>query len=46
MHRRTVREALRSALVEAAGGKQLTQTIARYGRVDLLYIDELGYLEL
>jgi DNA replication protein DnaC len=33
-------------LVEAADEKQLTKTIARYGRVDLLYIDELGYLEL
>lgn len=26
--------------------KQLTKTIARYGRVDLLCIDELGYMEL
>ncbi|WP_329321589.1 IS21-like element helper ATPase IstB [Streptomyces sp. NBC_01262] len=33
-------------LVEAADEKQLTKTIARYGRVDLLLIDELGYLEL
>ena len=33
-------------LVEAADEKQLTKTIARYGRVDLLCIDELGYLEL
>jgi len=33
-------------LVEAAGDKQLTKTIARYGRVDLLCIDELCYLEL
>ncbi|MGI5143906.1 IS21-like element helper ATPase IstB [Streptomyces sp. CA-106110] len=33
-------------LVEAADDKQLTKTIARYGRVDLLCIDELGYLEL
>ncbi|MEU9352410.1 ATP-binding protein [Streptomyces griseoloalbus] len=30
-------------LVEAADEKQLTKTIARYGRVDLLCIDELGY---
>lgn len=29
-------------LVEAADEKQLTKTIARYGRVDLLRIDELG----
>ncbi|MGE7388193.1 ATP-binding protein [Streptomyces sp. NPDC004126] len=33
-------------LVEAADEKQLTKTIARYGRVDLLCIDELGYMEL
>jgi DNA replication protein DnaC len=33
-------------LVEAADGKQLNKTIARYGRVDLLCIDELGYMEL
>lgn len=32
--------------VEAADEKQLSQTIARYGRVDLLCIDELGYMEL
>ncbi|MFE2972862.1 IS21-like element helper ATPase IstB [Streptomyces sp. NPDC059340] len=33
-------------LVEAADEKQLSKTIARYGRVDLLCIDELGYMEL
>lgn len=33
-------------LVEAADEKQLTKTTARYGRVDLLCIDELGYMEL
>jgi DNA replication protein DnaC len=33
-------------LVEAADDKQLSKTIARYGRVDLLICDELGYLEL
>jgi DNA replication protein DnaC len=33
-------------LVEAADDRQLTKTIARYGRVDVLCIDELGYLEL
>lgn len=32
-------------LVEAADDKRLTKTIARYGRVDLLCIDELGYME-
>ncbi len=30
-------------LVEAADEKQLTKTIARYGRVELLCIGELGY---
>ncbi len=33
-------------LVEAADDKQLAKTIARYGRVDLLMIDELGYMEM
>ncbi|MEU7742168.1 IS21-like element helper ATPase IstB [Nonomuraea sp. NPDC049158] len=33
-------------LVEAADEKVLTKTIARYGRVDLLCLDELGYMEL
>lgn len=33
-------------LVEAADEKMLAKTIARYGRVDLLMIDELGYMEL
>jgi DNA replication protein DnaC len=33
-------------LVEAADEKVLTKTIARYGRVDLLCIDELAYMEL
>ncbi|MER2087879.1 IS21-like element helper ATPase IstB [Rhodococcus sp. (in: high G+C Gram-positive bacteria)] len=33
-------------LVEAADEKQLAKTIARYGRVDLLLLDELGYMEL
>ncbi len=32
--------------VEAADEKQLTKIIARYGRVDLLCIEELGYMEL
>lgn len=30
-------------LVEATEEKQLNKTIARYGRVDLLCLDELGY---
>lgn len=33
-------------LVEVTDERQLTKTIARYGRVDLLAIDELGYMEL
>ncbi|MCW1249201.1 IS21-like element helper ATPase IstB [Acaricomes phytoseiuli] len=33
-------------LVEAADELILAKTIARYGRVDLLCIDELGYMEL
>ena len=33
-------------LVEAADEKVLAKTIARYGRADLLCIDELGYMEL
>ena len=33
-------------LVEAADERQLAKTIARYGRVDLICIDELGYMEL
>ncbi|WP_425577974.1 IS21-like element helper ATPase IstB [Streptomyces glaucus] len=36
---------LADELVEAADEKQLTKTIARYGRVDLLCIDELGHME-
>jgi DNA replication protein DnaC len=38
--------ALVNELVEAADDKHLSRTIARYGRVDLLGLDELGYLEL
>jgi DNA replication protein DnaC len=38
--------ALVNELVEAADDHQLSRTIARYGRVDLLCLDELGYLEL
>jgi len=33
-------------LVEAADEKVLAKTIARYGRVDLICIDELGYMAL
>ena len=33
-------------LVEAADERQLSRTIARYGRVELLCLDELGYMGL
>ncbi len=33
-------------LAEAADDRQLTKVITRYGRVDLLCLDEFGYLEL
>lgn len=42
----TLATKLVNELVEAADEKQLTKTIARYGRVDLLCIDELGYMAL
>ncbi|RDI65718.1 IS21-like element helper ATPase IstB [Nocardia pseudobrasiliensis] len=42
----TLAAKLVNELVEAADDKVLTKTIARYGRVDLLCIDELGYMEL
>jgi DNA replication protein DnaC len=42
----TLATKLVNELVEAADEKILTKTIARYGRVDLLCIDELGYMEL
>ncbi|MGH3322796.1 MAG: IS21-like element helper ATPase IstB, partial [Nocardioidaceae bacterium] len=44
--RYTTAAALVNELVEAADDKHLSRTIARYGRVDLLCLDELGYLEL
>lgn len=44
--RYTLATKLVNELVEAADDKQLAKTIARYGRVDLLMIDELGYMEL
>lgn len=44
--RYTLAAKLVNELVEAADEKMLTKTIARYGRVDLLCIDELGYMEL
>ena len=33
-------------LAEAADEKKLTRTIARYSKVDLLCLDEFGYLDL
>lgn len=44
--RYTTAAALVNELIEAADEKQLSRTIARYGRADLLCLDELGYLEL
>jgi DNA replication protein DnaC len=42
----TTASKLVNELVEVADDKALTKTLARYGRVDPLCIDELGYLEL
>jgi DNA replication protein DnaC len=44
--RYTLASKLVNELVEAADDKTLSKTIARYGRVDLLCLDELGYMEL
>ncbi|GAA3503347.1 hypothetical protein GCM10019016_104570 [Streptomyces prasinosporus] len=44
--RRTLATKLVNELVETADEKQLNETIARCGRVDLLRIGELGYTEL
>jgi DNA replication protein DnaC len=44
--RYTLATKLVNELVEAANDMVLAKTIARYGRVDLLCIDELGYMEL
>lgn len=44
--RYTTAAALANELAEAADDKQLTRTIARYTRLDLLCLDELGYLRL
>ncbi len=44
--RYTLATKLVNELVEVADQKQLNRTITRYGRVDLLCIDELGYMEL
>lgn len=42
----TTTAALVNELVEAASEQQLSRTITRYGRVDLLCLDEFGYLGL
>jgi len=42
----TLATRLVNELVEAADDRVLAKTVARYGRVDLLMIDELGYMEL
>lgn len=44
--RYTTAAALVNELVEALDDKVLSRVIARYGRVDLLCLDELGYLSL
>jgi DNA replication protein DnaC len=44
--RYTTAAALANELAEAADDRQLTRTIARYSRIDLLCLDELGYLRL
>jgi DNA replication protein DnaC len=44
--RYTTAAALTNELVEAADDRALAKTIARYGRLDLLCLDELGYLHL
>jgi DNA replication protein DnaC len=33
-------------LVEAADERRLSRLVARYGRLDLLLLDELGYVQL
>src|ERR1019366_8986204 len=38
--------ALVNELAEAADDRMLTRVIGRYGRIDLLCLDELGYIEL
>lgn len=44
--RYTTAAALVNELVEAADDRTLSRVIARYGRIDLLCLDELGYLSL
>ncbi|MFZ0191837.1 MAG: IS21-like element helper ATPase IstB [Streptosporangiaceae bacterium] len=44
--RYTLASKLVNELAEAGDDRQLSKTIARYGRADLLCLDELGYMEL
>lgn len=44
--RYTLASKLVNELAEAADERQLSKLITRYGRVDLILVDELGYLEL
>jgi DNA replication protein DnaC len=44
--RYTTTAALVNELVEAAGDRQLSRTIAKYARLDLLCLDEVGYVHL
>jgi DNA replication protein DnaC len=44
--RYTTAAALVNELVEAADDRTLTRAVARYGRLDLICLDELGYLHL
>jgi DNA replication protein DnaC len=44
--RYTTTAALVNELAEAADERTLARTVARYGRLDLLLLDELGYLHL
>jgi len=44
--RYTTTAQLVNELAEAADGRQLSRVVARYGRLDLLLLDELGYIRL
>ena len=44
--RYTTCAALVNELAEAADDRQLSRVVARYGRLDLLCLDELGYVHL
>jgi DNA replication protein DnaC len=44
--RYTTAAALVNELVEASDDRALAKTVARYGRLDLICLDELGYLHL